>query len=458
MRNAPRIAFKTLGCKLNQMESDGLATRFQEAGYRIVDFDDAAEVYVVNSCTVTSQADRKSRNLLYRAMRNGAAAAPDRAAAPSGAEAPAQGEAPVVVVTGCYADAAEKTLRDIGPTFVVGNDGKSRIFDLVEAYRAGEILDDRSLPRPDRFAYRTPDRLYHTRGMLKVQDGCDNFCSFCIIPFVRGRATSRPLREVLDEARSLIDRGYGEIVLTGVNMSRYNDQDTGFADLVEAVADLPGAFRVRISSLEPDRLDDHFLDVLGHPKMCPHLHLCLQSGSERILLAMRRQYTFAAYRSLAGRIRLRYPGFNLTTDVIVGFPGEGEREFAQTCAAVRDLGFGHVHTFKYSRRSGTRAERMPGQVAEAVKSQRSEIIRGLASEAKLAYRRTLVGASQRLLVEGPGRGAAGVGMGEHYVPISTDRDDDLEQNRFYDVRIEGLDEGEEACLVAKVAAPCSSTS
>lgn len=466
---AGRVAFKSLGCKLNQLEADSLATQFQNAGYAVVDFEDEADVYVVNSCTVTKQADRKSRNLLYRAMSRGSAAgdgpgvgvAPAAATGPmaaaAGSAAPgaqsdgAPGEraqGPVVVMTGCYADAEGEALAKLGPTFVVGNDGKSRIFDMVDAYRRGETPP----PEPGaarRFAYATPSRLYHTRGMLKIQDGCDNFCSFCIIPHVRGRAVSRPRTDVVQEARALIDAQYKEIVLTGVNMSRYDDEGVSFAGLIESILELPGRFRLRISSLEPDRLDDHFIELLGHPKMCPHLHLCLQSGSERILLAMRRQYTAAGYRKIAEEIRSRYPRFNLTTDIIVGFPGETEEDFASSLQAVRGLGFGHVHTFRYSKRKGTRAERMGGHLPEKLKSERSEQIRVAAEESKRRYREGLVGLTEELLVEAH-RGEKAMGMGGHYVPIRTNCDERLADNTVHPVRIVSVDSGDDPSLYGEI--------
>ncbi len=484
-KTAGRVAFKSLGCKLNQLEADSLATQFQDAGYNVVDFDDAADVYIVNSCTVTKQADRKSRNLLYRAMSRTGAVPVQQASGPgpaasaaagsiagasvhrarqTSAPGPARHYGPVVVMTGCYADAEAEALAKLGPTFVVGNDGKSRIFDMVDAYRRGET------PPPDttetgpaahktlagsRFSYTTPGRLYHTRGMLKVQDGCDNFCSFCIIPHVRGRAVSRPRKEVLEEARALVDADYKEIVLTGVNISRYNHDGSTFSDLLESILELSGSFRLRISSLEPDRLDDHFIDLLGHPKMCPHLHLCLQSGSERILLSMRRQYTAAGYRRIAETIRERYPGFNLTTDVIVGYPGETEEDFDSSLQAVRDLEFGHVHTFRYSKRKGTRAERMAGHVTEKVKTERSEQIRVAAEACKRRYRESLVGSTEELLVEAR-RGDKAAGMGRHYVPIRTDHDKKLVDNTVYRVRIVSVDDDDDPSLSGELVKGLSS--
>ncbi|HUX13115.1 MAG TPA: radical SAM protein, partial [Spirochaetia bacterium] len=241
--------------------------------------------------------------------------------------------------------------------------------------------------------------------------------------------------------------GSREVVITGVNLSRYSDGTTGFSSLLERILELPGDFRLRISSMEPDSLDDRFLDILSHPKMCPHLHLCLQSGSERILLQMRRQYSYLGYRKIVDAIRTRLPDFNLTTDVIVGFPGETEADFADTENACREIGFSHVHTFPYSRRSGTRADRMDGQISEDAKKERSARIRRISDENKRNYRLRFVGREQRVLVERKGaRKATGSGYGEHYVPVEFHLPE-VRYNEFYRVRLTALGEGDDPALV-----------
>ncbi|MGI9256504.1 MAG: MiaB/RimO family radical SAM methylthiotransferase, partial [Salinispira sp.] len=325
----------------------------------------------------------------------------------------------MVVITGCFVDSHRDELEHDGRSFVVDNEHKNSIFDLVEARRRGEIVHPESFP-PDRFNYSGTRRIFRTRGMLKIQDGCDNFCSFCIIPFVRGKAISRSSEEVLGSARQMLSDGYKELVLTGVNMSRYHDDGASFSQLLERLLELDGDYRLRISSIEPDCLDDHFIDLLAHERMTPHLHLCLQSASEKMLLKMRRQYTYAEYRELIGKIRAVRGNFNVTTDLIVGFPGEGDAEFRESLDALREIEFGHVHVFKYSIRRGTRAERMEGHLPERVKTERSETIRRQAGVMKRAYRQKLIGKTQRVLVERVenvgGRFRAG-GFGEHYVPV-----------------------------------------
>lgn len=439
---ASRVAFATLGCKLNQFETDSMATTFRAAGYRIVDFADPADVYVVNTCTVTNRADRKSRNLRYRAER-ARPAQNDSSSRPG----------PLVVMTGCYVDSHRDELESDGTTWFVDNAQKQSIPDLVEAHFAGEVIH----PRGSVFDFPTPDRIFHTRSTVKVQDGCDNYCTFCIIPFVRGHATSRPSDQVLASVREAVNGGSREIVLTGVNMSRYRDQETDFASLIERVLDVEGDWRLRISSLEPDGLTDRFIDLFRHPRMARHLHLCLQSGSQRILLAMRRQYTYGQYRDVADRLRLIDPLFNITTDLIVGFPGETDEEHAASIAAIPANRFGHVHTFPYSVRSGTRAERMPGHHSERVKRNRAHDVRRAADAEKRAYRTRLIGRTERVLVERVDHRANGArlrGFGEHYVQVEVDVPSagaDRFQNTFVDVRIDALHGCDDPPLAGRLA-------
>ncbi len=445
---APRIAFSTLGCKLNLYETDALATRFQDAGYELVPSDEPADVYVVNSCTVTNRADRKSRNLLNRAER--------RVSNAYAAGTPSDQHG-LVVLTGCYVDSHKDALESDSHTLVVPNEHKHAIFDLVEAHRHGEVI----VPTGSVFDFPVPSRVFHTRTMIKVQDGCDNYCTFCIIPFVRGRAISRPTVEVIEAVREAVDGGARELVLTGVNMSRYRDGNVRFSGLVQRVLDVDGDFRLRISSLEPDQLDDLFMDLFDHPKMSPHLHLCAQSASERILLAMRRQYTFSEYRAVAEKLRARKPNFNLTTDIIVGFPGETDEEFGETLRAVDELEFGHVHTFPYSERDGTRAVRMPGRIPERIRTERAAEVRELSTTVKKRYRRRFIGTTQRLLVERVEENEDRLvlrGFGEHYVPIRVEYSPTTAsvprppaQNEFVDVQIAGIGDGTDPVLQAQLS-------
>lgn len=360
------------------------------------------------------------------------------------------------MVTGCFAPQAKHELEADGRTIVVENERKAFIFDLVEARLRGEMLGPDDLPA-NNFAFSPQNQLFHTRGMLKIQDGCDNFCTFCIIPFVRGTAQSRALPDILKEARDLLARGYKELVLTGVNMSRYRWEGQGFSEVLEAILklDQESDFRLRISSIEPDQIDGRFFELMKHPRMTRHLHLCLQSGSERILLAMRRQYTYAQFREIAARLRAFDPLFNITTDIIVGFPGEGEEEFAASLRADAEIGFGHIHIFPYSRRSGTRADRLASQVPEATKSARVFALSEASGEVKRIYRRGLVGSVQRVLVErvtpDPEGRLMARGLGEYYVPIRFEvpsGESEL-RNHYFQVKVIGIDGGDEPDLIGK---------
>ena len=331
--------------------------------------------------------------------------------------------------------------------FVVPNEQKSSIFSIVDAHLKGKIIHLENTSR-NIFDYEVAEKSFHTRCMVKIQDGCDNFCTFCIIPSVRGRAVSRAVSDILENVKKAIELGYKEIVLTGVNIGRYQYQNYNFEQLVEKILEVPGDFRVRISSIEPDGFGDHFFDLLSHPKMCPHLHLCLQSGSDKVLLQMRRMYSSKEYLTIIEKIKARYPRFNFTTDVIVGFPGETEEDFDSTCHMVREVGFSHVHTFPYSIRTDTRAARMPDQIPERIKTQRSKIIRDLAEKNKLKYRQSFIGQIQTVLTEKISPKTA-KGYGQHYIPLEISGKNIL-SNTFYKTLVTGIVDGSEPMLLGKV--------
>ncbi|MUP38005.1 tRNA (N(6)-L-threonylcarbamoyladenosine(37)-C(2))-methylthiotransferase MtaB [Labilibaculum euxinus] len=423
-----KVAFKTLGCRLNQYETDALASQFQDKGYELVQFDESADVYVINSCTVTHQSDHKSRNFINQANR--------------------RNKDSVLVVTGCMANNAKEELENRKEiNYVVENDQKTSVFSLVEAHFDGEIIHPSKL-NADLFSYGATDKGFHTRSMIKIQDGCDNFCTFCIIPSVRGRAASRPIQDILTNIREVISHGAKEIVITGVNIGRYEFEGYQFDDVVEQILNLEGNFRLRISSIEPDGFGDKFLGLLNHPKMTPHLHLCLQSGSEPVLLQMRRMYTAKRFKEIVQTVRAKKPDFNITTDIIIGFPNESEEDFTATCDAIKELNFGHVHTFKYSIRKGTRAERMPNQVDERIKTERSEILRNLSDEIKVNYRKSFIGKTQSVLVEKIDGNIAN-GYGEHYIPVQF-TGENIEKNQFYKVKITDIEDGSDPVLKGEI--------
>ena len=422
------VAFKTLGCKLNQYETDSLASQFSDGGYEITEFNGKADVYVINSCTVTNQSDQKSRNIINQAKRHN----------PEG----------IFVITGCMADNAGSALEDpTTRTLLIKNKQKSSVFSQVDSLIKGE-----SLPAitNDVFGFKPIRNGFHTRATIKVQDGCDNYCTFCIIPFVRGRAISRPSKDIINEVQQVIDFGYKEIVITGVNISRYKDNETKFDDLVEKILEIKGDFRLRISSIEPDNITDRFIELFNHPKMTPHLHLCLQSGSEKVLLQMRRMYSVSTFTNIIGKVKKQFPDFNFTTDVIVGFPGETDSDFEETCKVVKEVGFTHVHTFPFSERTGTRAERMSDKVSSALKKHRSEIIRAISEENQLSYYKGFIGKQQKVLTESRAKRKYLQGYGENYIPILINQTNNIEANKFYNVKIEELQNENKPLLIGTI--------
>ena len=430
-----KIAFKTLGCRLNQYETDALASRFHAGSYELVDFNEKADIYVVNTCTVTNQSDQKSRQTISQARR--------------------QNQEAMVLVTGCMANNyKESLLESKAINYVVDNERKASIFSIVEQHFRGEVADPEGFDH-DVFSYDPAFKTFHTRSMIKIQDGCDNFCTFCIIPKVRGRATSRPAEAILQNIREVVDHGFKEVVLTGVNIGRYDDNGLNFEQLVESILSLPGDFRLRISSIEPDGFSERFFELFAHPKLAPHLHLCLQSGSESVLLRMRRMYTARQFRQMAMKLRALYPDFNLTTDIITGFPGETEAEFQASVDMAKELLFSHIHTFKYSVRSGTRAERMPDQISEKLKNQRSDLIRKLSESNKKTYFQRMIGKQQRMLIERINADGTARGYGEHYIPIRL-KARGLEKNTFVNVLLTGIIEGKETEMAAVLVSETAS--
>ena len=425
-----KAAFKTLGCRLNQMETDALVTDFTKAGYEVVPFGDKADVYIVNTCTVTNQSDQKSKNTINKAVRHG-------------------NENGVVVVTGCMATSQKEALEKRDDlTFVVENKQKKSVLKIVESYYKGETIQPEDI-KADLFNFTVVEKGFHTRSMIKVQDGCNNHCTFCIVPKVRGRGNSRPYTEIEDNIKKVLQLGYKEIVLTGVNISRYHYNNQRFEDIVEKILEIPGDFRVRISSIEPEGFTDKFIELFYHPKMSPHLHMCLQSGSPSVLKRMRRFYSLEEYIALIERFRTIDPLFNFTTDIIVGFPGETEQEFEESLEIIKQLKFSHIHTFKYSVRKGTLAETLPNHVNEKLKTERSEVVRKLVEELKLDYRSQFIGKEQILLTESKVVDGLRRGYSEYYVPLAID-ELKVEQNQFYKVKLQEIMHGSEPVLRADI--------
>jgi len=423
-----KVGFKTLGCRLNQFETDALASKFVGLGYDVVEESKDTDVFIVNTCTVTNQSDQKSRYVVNKALN--------------------QGHSGMMIITGCMANHHKEQLEKRYPNaYVVDNGQKSAIPQLVEAHFNKEIIPANQ-NEDNVFNYAPASETFHTRSMIKIQDGCDNFCTFCIIPKVRGRAVSRPVADILQNIRQVVAFGYKEVVITGVNISRYNANGINFSGLLKQIVELDLDFRVRISSIEPDGFDEAFFELLKHSKITPHLHLCLQSASESVLLQMRRMYTYKSYKRIVERLRSINPLFNITTDIIVGFPGESDLDFQSSIDAIGELAFGHVHTFKYSKREDTRAARMSNTVPEKAKTQRSEVMRQVALEAKTDYRKQFIGLEQDVLIDTI-KNDYSKGYGEYYVPVKINQQ--LQKNQLHKVRIVAIeDDGDDPCLIGEV--------
>ena len=361
-----------------------------------------ADVFVVNTCTVTNTSDQKCRQAIHQIRRKNPEA--------------------LVVVTGCMVNHRKAELIEEGVAdYVIDNERKAAIFDIVDEHFKKGHSDPEGYDR-DLFSYQPAYDTFHTRSLIKIHDGCNNFCSYCIIPMVRGRSTSRPAKDIYENIQSVVDHGFKEIVLTGVNMGRYHDSDTNFEALVEHIINIKGDFRVRVSSIEPDQFSDHFLELFQHEKLAPHMH---------------RFYTAAQFREMCQRIKAFRPDFNLTTDIIVGFPGETEETFKESCDFAREIGFSHIHTFKYSKRTGTKAAVMPDQVPESEKSRRSEVMRAISLENKFKYFEMMKGRTQRMLIERIDSKGLARGYGENYIPIQI-QGEGLEKNTFVEVTLDEI--------------------
>ena len=381
-----KAALHNLGCKVNAYETEAMQQILEEAGYEIVPFSEYADVYVINTCSVTNMADRKSRQMLHRAKKQN----PDA----------------IVVGAGCYVQTKEaQALVDESIDIVIGNNKKHELVPLLREYEASHRkmacvadINHEKQAYEELSLSRTAE---HTRAFIKVQDGCNQFCTYCIIPFARGRVRSRELPDVLQEIRTLAKSGYREVVLTGIHLSSYGvDNGESLLHLIEAVHELEGIERIRLGSLEPRIVTDAFAKRLSElPKICPHFHLSLQSGCDTVLSRMNRRYDTAEYEVGCALLRRYFEHPAITTDVIVGFPGETDEEFETTERYLERIHFYEMHIFQYSRREGTKAAAMPDQVPEAVKKERSEKLLALGHRMSEEFRRYYLGRQVTALLE-----------------------------------------------------------
>ena len=434
----PRVSLYTLGCKVNQYETRETAAELLRLGYHVVPFGQPADVCVVNTCSVTDQADVKSRAAIRRARRGG--------------------DDPLVVATGCYADVAPAEVSQLpGVAAVVPNREKPRLAEIVDETlrRSGRLLfplgEDAAPSAPESGELVTlltaaEGVLARTRAVIKIQDGCNHFCSFCIIPFARGRLRSRVAADVLAEARELAQQGYRELVLTGICIGDYGDE-RGFdaragerdplALLLEELAAIPGIERLRLSSIDPADTSQDLLETMARlPQACRHLHLSLQGGDEEVLRRMRRRYTAAQFRDLVRRIYAAMPDAGLTCDVIVGFPGETAEQFEETVRLCAEARFCKIHAFPYSPRSGTQAARWPDDVPHAEKQRRVQELIALSDRLGLEFAHQYVGEPVTVLVEQRDRATGQLsGLAGNYLRVAFDGPDHL-RGQLATVRVE----------------------
>ena len=394
-----KVAFHTLGCKVNHYETEAIKEAFVSRGAEVVGEEEFADVYIINTCTVTNIADRKSRQFIRRAKRVN----PDA----------------LVAVTGCYAQVAADEVAEMPEVdLIIGNGRKSEICGLVmqkmqEAERAAERhADVIVLPREELTFYEDMGRIEAgsdgmTRAYIKIQDGCDRFCSYCLIPYARGPVRSRPAEDIVEEVRALVEAGHMEIVLTGINTALYGTEpgaECSLSQLLTMLDELEAPegmdFRIRLSSLEPTVVDkDNVEEIIRHRRLCHHLHLSVQNGSDAVLKSMNRHYTRAEYLEIVRALREYDPDFGITTDIIVGFPGETEEDFRDTLDIVKEAFFGKTHVFRYSPRKGTAGARLKGAVPEEVKKERAGILEEAAEQVARDFRFSIIGKEQTVLIE-----------------------------------------------------------
>lgn len=386
-KTSKKVAFFSLGCKVNQYETNAMAQKFIEAGYEVVQFSELADIYIVNTCTVTSIADRKSRQMLRRAKEIN----------PNS----------ILVACGCYAQVAADEIRKIKEVdLIIGNNEKKDIIEIIENFKMNQetITNVSDVMYQEEYTEFGPTTYTEkTRAVIKVQDGCDRFCSYCLIPFARGHIRSRKIDDVIEEVRDIVSKGFQEIVVTGIHVASYGrdfKDGTSLIDLLERINSVAGLKRIRLSSIEPIIMTEEFIERLSKlDKICDHFHLSLQSGCTETLKRMNRRYTADEFMEGVKRIRAKYPNAALTTDVIVGFPGETDEEFNQTYEFLSKVKFYHMHVFKYSPRKGTKAAVMPNQVDGEIKEQRSKKLIELSDKNELEYNESYIGKEVEVLFE-----------------------------------------------------------
>ena len=413
MNEVKKVAFCSLGCKVNQYETNAMAQKFIEHGYEVVEFDQYADVYIVNTCTVTNVADRKSRQMLRRAKEINKDA--------------------TLVACGCYAQVAKEELKKIPEIdLIIGNNEKNDIIQIVEnhiAQKGAEDLVSDVMYKLDYVELGTTTYTEKTRAVIKVQDGCDRFCSYCLIPYARGHIRSRKIENVIEEIKKVVEEGINEVVITGIHIASYGrdfkGENIGLIDLLEEINKIQGLHRIRLGSIEPTIITDEFVERLSKlDKICDHFHLSLQSGCTETLKRMNRRYTTEEFRDVTKRLRSKFPNAALTTDIIVGFPGETDDEFNTTYEFLKEIAFYKMHIFKYSQRKGTKAAVMPNQIDGKIKEERSKKLIELSNENEYNYNKKYIGKQVEVLFE-EREGEYLKGHTTNYIVVKhkTDKDD-----------------------------------
>lgn len=423
MPETQKVAFHTLGCKVNQHDSAIMAALFQDAGYEVVDFNDLADVYVVNTCTVTHLSDRKSRQMIRHAARENPAA--------------------TIVVCGCYAQTAKAELEALDEVdLIIGTNERHKVVEAVETFRQDHVKTAYMADDEELFYY---EDLPHervsgmTRAYVKIQEGCDQFCAYCAIPYARGPLRSRSEQDTIDEINMLVERGYKEVILTGIHIGAYGrgvkDETCDLTGLCRRILDETAIERLRIGSLEGIEVTDALIEMIANDeRMAKHLHLPLQSGCDRTLSAMRRPYDTELFREMMRRIRGKVPNIAITTDLMVGFPGETDEDFKESLVFCNDIAFSAMHIFKYSMRSGTPAAAMPDQIDPQIKERRAKQMADVAQKNKLDYERRFVGQTLRILVEEQTKDGLWTGHSSNYLLV-TFPSENIRSGDFVDVKI-----------------------
>lgn len=420
-----RAAFYTLGCKVNQYETEAIAELFTDAGYAILDFSEKSDVYVINTCSVTHIGDRKSRQIIRRARKTN----PDA----------------IIAVTGCYAQTAPDEILNIdGVNLVIGTKDRKNIVNLVESLDTNSNMNCVSNIMDNHEFEELHIRNYsdRTRAFIKIQEGCNQFCSYCIIPYARGPVRSRPENEVLSEIEKLVENGFKEVILTGIHVASYGIDlgDTSLAELLIKADKIEGLSRIRLSSIEPMTLDKKFVDkIKSVKKLCPHFHISLQSGCDETLRRMNRKYTTAQFKEIVDGLRENFPNVAITTDIMVGFPGETDEEFQQTLDFVNEIQFADAHVFVYSPRRGTPAARRE-QIDDRTKEKRSKIIIKATQKSHDEFLRRNIGKTVPVLFEQIVRDDFFEGKTDNYINIHVKSDEDL-SGKFRDVTLQEVKNG-----------------